>query len=110
MKHTTSSWGGHHPSLIDLLLIFVLSFYLSFTSLFPMMRYLFYHRHRRHFPPGVRERREGGRRGVGKARGPLYVYISTEVYQINRRPKLLMKKKKSECCLEAVWTLFVPCK
>jgi len=80
-----------------------------------MMRYLFYHRHRRHFPPGVRERErereeKGEGRGEGKARGPLYVYISTEVYQINRRPKLLMKKKVSESCLEAVWTLFVPCK
>lgn len=41
---------------------------------------------------------------MGKARGPLYVYISTEVYQIKSKTETSNEKKVSESCLEAVWT------
>jgi hypothetical protein len=44
---------------------------------------------------GEREKgRRGGEGGRSRACCTLYVYISREVYQINRRPKLLVKKKR----------------
>jgi len=80
-----------------------------------MMRYLSYHRHRRHFPPGVREREkgEGGERGRPRARhGCTYTFRRSLP---NKSKTECSNEKKnendrlSESCLEVVWTLFVPC-